>query len=114
MRECERLLYRRTGHERSTSKRKTEHEHFQSQMEDYFAGYNMVHEEIGLTSALGRHIMKDAKQHGPAQKRMKWVEENTAQGERGLKYWLALDIQERIKKTRMNTHPNNKNTDYPL
>lgn len=69
-------------------------------MEDYFAGYNMVHEEIGLTSALGRHIMKDAKQHGPAQKRMKWVEENTAQGERGLKYWLALDIQERIKKNK--------------
>ena len=45
----------------------------------YFAGYNMVHEEIGLTSALGQHIMKDAKQHG-AQKRMKWVEKKHSTG----------------------------------
>lgn len=42
-------------------------------MDYYFAGYNMFHEEIGLTSALRQHIMKDAKQHG-AQKKMKWVE----------------------------------------
>lgn len=61
MRECEILLYRRTGNERSTSKRETEHEHFQEPNRLLLCGCNVVHEQIGLTSALGRHIIKEAK-----------------------------------------------------